>query len=192
MTNDKYSTFNPDVTLQELAQMYEELFARKIYQIDIGHKSSPLRIKFDEGNLKHMLGLQHIIQSNDKPYRAENLYRSMLDGSFTMEMLEELDAQKSKKWMMRIQCFQLLPELLKEGKCGLGTSKGSMRDIEFFFFDQTLGHYIYFGVRKEKNSDFYAPVTFFENKSTYPKHASGKLVSVNGHTIIEQNTEMEK
>ncbi|MGE6556201.1 PBECR4 domain-containing protein [Exiguobacterium artemiae] len=192
MTNYKYSTSNPDVTLQEIAQMYEDLFARKIHHIDIGHKSSPLRIKFDEGHLKHLIGLHYLIQTNEKKYRAEYLYRSMLDGSFTMEMLEEMNPQTSKKWKMRIQCFQLLPELLKEGKCGLGTAKGNMSDIEFFFFDQTLGHYIYFGVRKEKNSDFYVPVTFFENNSTYPKYASGKLVSVNEHTVIEQNMATEK
>lgn len=171
--------------------MYEELFAGKIHHIDIGHKSSPLRIKFDESHLKNLIGLHYLIQSKKKKYRAEQLYRSMLDGSFIMEMLEEMNPQTSKKWKIRIQCFQLLPELLKEGKCDLGTAKLNMRDIEFFF-DQTLGHYIYFGVRKEKNSDFYVPVTFFENNSTYPKHASGELVSVNGHTVIEQNTATEK
>lgn len=91
-----------------------------------------------------------------------------------------------------MQCFQLLMELLEEGKCGLSTAKGNMRDIEFFFFDQILGHYIYFVIRKEKSSDFYVPVAFFENNSTYPKYKSGKIVSVNGHTIIEQNTATEK
>lgn len=192
MTNDKYSTFNPDVTLQELTLMFRDMLVKKILHLDVAHKGTPIRIKFDEGHLKHLLGLQHIIKSKDKKYRAENLYRSMLDGSFTMEMLEEMNPQEFRKRWMRIQCFQLLPELLENGKCGEGTAQGDMRNIKFFIYDEALGRYIYMGIVKEKTSDFYVPVTFVEDDSNYPRYANRKQAPIKGVTIYDQNSVLDQ
>lgn len=193
MTNHKkYTTFNPDVTLQEIAEMYRDLFVGKVFHFDVAHKDTPIRIKFDEGHLKHLLGLHYLYPTRGKQFRPESMYHDMLDGSLTLEMLEKKNPQKYRKGLLRIQCFQLLPELLKQGICGEGTAQGDMRNIKFFIYDEALGRYIYLGIMKEKTSEFYVPATFVEDKSKRARYADRKQAPIKGVTIYDQNSVLDQ
>lgn len=193
MTNNKkYSTFNPDITLQEIAEMYRDTFVGKIFQFDVVDQDTPIRVKFDESNLKHLIGLHYLYPMKGKRFRAEKMYRSMLDGSLTLEMLEKKNPQEYRKRLMRIQCFQLLPEVLKQSYCGVGTATGHLKSVNFFFFDEAVGRYLYLGVMLEENTGLYLPITFVENRSKKVQYTKDGESLIKGLRILDHNAVLDQ
>lgn len=193
MTNHKkYSTFNPNITLQEIAEMYRDTFVGKIFEFDVTGQDTPIRVKFEEGHLKHLIALHYLYPLKGKKFRASKMYRSMLDGSLTLEMLEKKNPQEYRKRLKRIQCFQLLPELLGQAYCGVGTAGGNMKEINFFFFDEAIDRYLYLGVKMEENTGLYIPVTFVENRTKKDEYTSDGESLINGLVILDHNAVLDQ
>lgn len=193
MTNHKkYSTFNPNITLQEIAEMYRDTFVGKIFEFDVAGQNTPIRVKFDESHLKHMIGLHYLYPVKGKKFRPQHMYRSMLDGNLTLEMLEKKNPQEYRKRLKRIQCFQLLPELLGQAYCGVGTAGGNLNKVNFFFFDETVDRYLYLGVMLEKKTGLYLPMTFVENRTKKDDYTKDGESLINGLVILDHNAVLDQ
>ena len=166
---NSFSTFNENITLHELLTMYYDNFAGKTYHYHMLHTDTSAEITFEVGHMKSLLGIHHFGYTG-KQNQAEKMIYDMLNNEATFEMLKKKNPQMYKKKLKQIQYLQFLPDLMKNGSFGISTLSSPQNNIDFFIFTCVQERNIYLGIKKEKHSDIYHPVTFIIDKKNHFHH----------------------
>lgn len=150
-----------ELTLQEITEFYRDNFVGRVLRYDVRHKSTPFRIKFDEGHLMHLLALHKFGYK-----RGEKIYKDLLQEKITYKTLNDRDKGRFKAHYFRMKYFRFLTGVMENPKIAIYDPKRTESRInaDFIFYNQVFDRFLSLGIRKEKNdSDFYIPVTFLEH-----------------------------
>lgn len=150
------------ITIKQIAEVYHEHLAGRIFTYNVRYKDTPFHIKFDEGHLAHLLALQYFGYK-----RGEHLYPELLNGNITWEVLEKRNEGAFKEHQLRIANAYYMPDVMKDPKIAIYDPKKSQSRIvaEFMFYNEKNNRFLTVGIRKEnKESPYFIPVTFVESK----------------------------
>lgn len=156
------------VTLQLLADFYEEHICRQIFHYIIRDKRRNIRLRFRTIDLPHLLGIHKM--KTGSTYRGRKGFPELKNGNLTLEVLKKASLGGYESTIYRILYFPFLYQLIHHPKFMIFNPQvaGSMIDAEFMLFNQYSGRYLHLGIKKEDSTDFYVPVTFLERKNVYP------------------------
>ncbi|MGZ4111816.1 MAG: PBECR4 domain-containing protein [Tumebacillaceae bacterium] len=173
-----------DISLELFQQFYKLYLCDQIFIFEL-EDGKEIKLQFEEDNLCHLLGIHHILKH--RRYKGQSGYELIVDGTVTIQFLKQQNkiGYQSKKHRLLYFPFvyqMILTPLLVEYS---GTGMQSSMDFELIIYNSVDRKYLHLGLRKDRDSDFYYPVSFFEDSRD--RYVSGqKLISVH-HVRIDRD-----
>lgn len=144
-------------TLQDIAYMYKENLLNKLYIFNVKDKNTPIRIRFDEGHLAHLIGLHYF------NYRkGEKLFAELLEGKITWDILIRRNEGNYKQYEYRMKNMIYLRDVLDQSNTIVYYSGGIKADL--MIYHHVVKRYLALGILKIKDDNIFMPTTFIENK----------------------------
>lgn len=156
------------ITLQLLADFYDEHICHQIFHYKIRDKRRDIRLHFKTIDLPHLLGI-HKVKSGSA-FRGKRGFPELKSGIMTFDVLKKANLGGYESIVHRILHFPFLYQLIHQPNFIIFNPQiaHSQINAEFMLYNQYSGRYIHLGIRKENSLDLYTPVTFLERKNIYP------------------------
>ncbi|EDN8993466.1 hypothetical protein GWC02_15510 [Listeria monocytogenes] len=143
-------------SLKDIAIMYRDHFVHKVAIIHVKDKMTPIKIRFDQGHLAHLIGLHKFDYK-----RGEQLYHSLLEGKITWDDLKRRNMGSYRQYEYRMKYIIYLKDVIDS--CRIAVYDGMIR-ADLMLYDEKGKRFLSLGIHKEKTTDFFVPTTFIENK----------------------------
>lgn len=177
---------NPDeLSLQTIAVFYEEHICNRQYYYELKNKQQELRLRFKQGDLCHLLGLQHIIIGSENV--GELGFKKLKTGANTFVSLKQANLGGYEDMLYRMLYFPFVYQLIHNPKVVINDPHDqSLVKAQFSFYNNYTEHFVELKLRRENkdNPDFFVPVSFSEaRKVKGRKHIDIKCVKVLDYTM---------
>ncbi|WP_146139950.1 PBECR4 domain-containing protein [Salsuginibacillus halophilus] len=144
-------------TIQDIAQMYHNNLLHKMYIFHLKGNRPPVKVKFDEGHLAHLIGLHYFDFK-----RSEALFQDLLDGKITWQTLKKRNKGNYKQFQYRMYYIIHLHDVLQKGR--LAVYDGHLK-ADLMIYHRAEKQYLSLGLYEiDSKHHIYVPTTFMENK----------------------------
>lgn len=179
------------LTLQTIALFYKEHLCNQVVHYKVRHTVSTIKLHFRTFDLPHLLGIHRIV--NGSANRGTKGFPALISGATTLDALKKVNSGGYYSTIDRILHFPFLYQLIRKPECIIfnpqALGRNSSIDAEFMIYNVFSGRYLNLGIKKEKSTDLYVPVTFVERKAVY---GGMKRVIVDEISFIAKQEEKEQ
>ena len=161
-----------NISLQLLQKFYKKYLCDRLFVFELENDDEVILV-FKEENMCHLLGIQHVMtgQHRAKDYAGSTGYQLIEDGTVTCSFLESKNKSGYRGIRNRLAYFHFVvsmlqsPELIEFTKDGLTTRMNFDLLMYQQHIQETRTVYLHLGLEKDKKSNVYRPVSFYEDKS---------------------------
>ncbi|MDH6374905.1 hypothetical protein M2444_006769 [Paenibacillus sp. PastF-3] len=156
------------ISLDIMAIFFKEHLCNRLFHYKIRDKRRDIRLHLRTFDLPHLLGIHKMLSGSS--YRGSKGFPALASGELTLEMLKKANIGAYDSTIQRILHFPFLYQLMYKPQFIIFNPKvaRSMIEAEFMLYNAFSGRYLHLGIKKEKSTDLYVPVTFLERKNVYP------------------------
>jgi hypothetical protein len=141
-----------EVTLQTIASFYEEHLCNRQFLYELKHKQQEVRLRFKQGDLCHLLGIQHILNGSEN--RGERGFQKLKTGANTLRTLEQANIGNYQDMEYRILYFPFVYQLIHNPKVVINDPHDrSLVRAQFSFYNNVSEHYVELKLRTENSSN---------------------------------------
>lgn len=170
LTIEKMPEVN-DLTLQTMAAFYEEHLCNRQFFYELKHKQQKLRLRFKQGDLCHLLGIQYVLKG--KQYAGESGFQKLKRGIITFDSLMEANIGGFKYAQYRMLYFPFIYQLIHAPIMVVNHPHEPNRvQAMFTFYNKFTKHFVELKLRQEdqvNNPDFFVPVSFIDQRKIQPR-----------------------
>ncbi|MEW9701296.1 PBECR4 domain-containing protein [Paenibacillus sp. SI8] len=156
-----------ELSLQILAEFYEQLLCNRIFHYKVRHKVGEIKLHFKTSDLPHLLGIHKI--KTGSTHRGKRGFPALKSGNLTLLDLKRANEGNYVRIIYRILHFPFINQLMYDPEAIIFRPDlaQSTIDAEFMFYNTYSGRVLHLGIKRETSTDLYIPVTFLERKNPY-------------------------
>lgn len=174
----------PEISLQTIAQFYDQYLANKQFCYEVADKKKIIRIQFESGALCHLLGIHHIVRGQEG--KGWSGHMNILEKRITFDSLKAANKGSFNEDILRMICFPYVYQMLHNPRF-IRADANDIVKAEFILHDQYGKKYLQLKLRKQfpEHDHFYVPITFKVLSKEVPK----KNIQIKNFRQISLNEE---
>ncbi|ARR10691.1 PBECR4 domain-containing protein [Paenibacillus bovis] len=153
-----------ELTLKIITDFYLQHLSDRQFRMEIASPLKEIRIRFERGNLAHLLGIHHILGNHGGGY---NGFIQLNNENITFESLKAANNRTFKDDELRMLCFPFLYQMMQKPQLQLAKSNDPTQ-ASFVFRHPLSQKFCEFRIRKinkDPESRFYSPLSFRVGRS---------------------------
>ncbi|MED4534850.1 PBECR4 domain-containing protein [Metabacillus fastidiosus] len=158
-----------DISLQTIQEFYKEHLCNRLFVFELEDDSRPVvKLRFEENNLPHLLGIQHIMKGIKKShlYIGQSGYDLMKNGTLTLNLLKTTNKSWYKSKKDRILYFPFVYQILNNPTAIIfdNSIANTNIDVDIILYNKLNNIYLHLGIDRSSGSEFYYPKSFYDRK----------------------------
>ncbi|MGZ7444785.1 PBECR4 domain-containing protein [Paenibacillus sp. TH7-28] len=159
-----------ELSLQTIAMFYEEHLCNRQFYYELKHKQQNLRLRFKQGDLCHLLGIQYVLKG--RQFAGELGFQKLKKDILTFDSLIQANIGGFKTAQYRMLYFPFIYQLIHDPIVVMNHPNEPNRvQAMFTFYNKYTGRFVELKLRRESknNPEFFVPVSFVELRKIEPR-----------------------
>ncbi|WP_019244574.1 MULTISPECIES: PBECR4 domain-containing protein [Bacillus] len=180
-----------NLSLQTIQAFYKEHLCDRLFIFHLENEIiHTIKLRFEEANLCHLLGIQYVVQNlrNKYEYSGQKGYDKIENGTVTFDFLKKTHNKWYKSKRKRMLYFPFTHQIISAPtiiEYQPHNEKTNLK-LDLIIYSHLDNTYLHLGLDKDKDSDYYYPKSFFDRKKDDIISSSTSIPVNSVNIIIDQ------